>query len=366
MHDVPLARRNLLADRHRLVASVLGVGLAVMLILLLEGMWVGVQQQAKAYTNRSGADLYLLQPGVRDLTPGVGTVSLDTLETVRRDPDVAWAAPVRTAFVILQLHGRKVAVAMVGSVPGQRGGAWSITSGRAPSADDEVVVGSVLARRHDIHVGDRLDVMGHSVRIVGRANTAGFMFSYVFTTHAALDRLAGTSGLTNVILIGTNRPAAVTERLRSAGYNVLDRATVEGNEVKFWTGIFGSPIRLMVAIGFAGGTLIMALTAYTAVIERRREYGIVKAMGATRRRLVRWALTQTFVFAVLGLIAGVGLFTIGRAIIAATSPQFTIALTATSLRQATIAAAGMAVLAAVVPARRLAKLEPAVAYRSGS
>lgn len=39
---------------------------------------------------------------------------------------------------------------------------------------------------------------------------------------------------------------------------------------------------MMVAVGFAAGTLIIALTTYTAVAERRREYGIIKAIGATR------------------------------------------------------------------------------------
>src|SRR5581483_157327 len=164
MHQVPLARRNLLADRRSLAASVVGVGLAVMLILLLDGMWAGIRQQATVYSDRSGGDLYVLQPGVRDLTGGVGTVPLSTVETVRADPDVAWAAPVRSAYVVLQLHDRKVAVYVVGSVPGQRGGAWSITSGRAPAADDEIVVGTVVARRHGIRVGDRVDVMGNPMR----------------------------------------------------------------------------------------------------------------------------------------------------------------------------------------------------------
>jgi hypothetical protein len=48
----------LVADRRRLAASVTGVGLAIMLILLLDGMWAGIRQQTALYTDRSGADLY--------------------------------------------------------------------------------------------------------------------------------------------------------------------------------------------------------------------------------------------------------------------------------------------------------------------
>ena len=364
MRRVPLARRHLLADRRRLAASVFAVGLAVMLILLLQGMWSGVRRQARSYEARSGADLYVLQPGVRDLTPGVGTVDLSVLQAVRADRAVTWAAPVRSAFVVLQLHTRKVPVTLVGSEPGQPGGPWSVTAGRPVGADDEVVVGNVLARRHAIGLGDTLDVMGRSFRVVGRADTAGFMFSYVFVTHAAADRLSGASGRTTMVLVGTTDPTGVASRLTGDGINVLDRATVAANDVRFATGIFGSPIRLMVAIGFAGGSLIVALTSYTAILERRREYGIVKALGATRGRLVRVAIAQTLVFAGLGLLTGLGLFVAARALIAATNPQFTIVLDGIGVTAATVAATGMAAIAAVMPARRLARLQPAVAFRS--
>jgi putative ABC transport system permease protein len=149
MGRVPLARRNLFANRRRLLASVLGVGLAVMLILLLDGLWAGIQQQTTLYTDNAGADLYVLQPGVRDLTAGASNLPLTGLDQVRADPDVAWAAPVRTAYVILQLHNQKIAAYVVGSVPGERGGAWAITAGRAPAADAGDLHG-VLETRWDL------------------------------------------------------------------------------------------------------------------------------------------------------------------------------------------------------------------------
>lgn len=362
---VPLARRNLLAEPRRLAASVVGVGLAVMLILILDGLWAGIRAQAAAYANRA-ADVYVLQPGVRDLTAGVGTVPLSAVATVRADPDVRWAVPERTAYVILQLHSKKVATYLIGSVPGAQGGAWSIAKGRDVRTDDEIVVGTVLARRHGIKVGSRLDVMGHSMRVVGLAGTNGYMFSYTFVTHAALDALTGTSGITNMVLVGTSRPDAVAGRLRAEGLNALTRRQVAGNDVKFATGIFGSPVRLMVGIGLAAGTMIIALTAYTAIVERRREYGIVKAMGGTQRRLVGLALAQTFVLAGLGLVAGLVLFLGGKALIIDLRPQFTVLLTTGALVRATAAAAVMALFAAVVPARRLAAIEPAAAYRSAA
>ena len=367
MHGrVPLGRRNLLADRRRLAASVAGVGLAVMLILLLDGMWAGIQAQTTLYTDRVGADLYVLQPGVQDLTAGASTLPLSTVDVASADPGVAWVSPVRSTYSILELHGTKVAVSVIGAEPGGHGGAWSITEGRSPAADDEIVVGSLLADRHGIHVGDRLDVMGHPLRVVGRAETNGFMMSYVFVTHAALDQLMAAPDTTSFLVVGTDQPAAVAQRLRAEGLNVLDRRTVAANNLRFAVGIFGSPVRLMVGIGLAAGTMIIALTAYTAIIERRREYGIVKAMGGTRRHLVNLALAQTFALAGLGLAAGWVFYAAGRLLIVSTRPQFSVVLTAGSAGRAAAAALVMAPLAAISPAHRLARLEPAIAYRSAT
>ena len=135
----------------------------------------------------------------------------------------------------------------------------------------------------------------------------------------------------------------------------LRRSVLEAN-----TKVFGSPLRLMVAIAFLAGVLIVALTVYAQVAERRREYGIIKALGASRRRLGVLALAQTLVLAVLGLAAG-GLLLAARAL-GWTRPQFEVVITGGLLVQAIGAALVMALLAAI-PARRLARLDPATAYR---
>jgi ABC-type antimicrobial peptide transport system, permease component len=121
----------------------------------------------------------------------------------------------------------------------------------------------------------------------------------------------------------------------------------------------------MVGVAFVIGALVIALTAYATVVERRREYGIVKAIGASARRLSLLALGQTLTLAALGGINGVALFVLGRLAITRLRPQFSLLLTEGTLARAAIAALAMAVIAALVPARRLARLDPSTAYRGG-
>lgn len=360
---VPLARRNLLADRRRLAAGVLGVGLALMLVLLLDGLWQGVQRQASAYPDQVGADLFVTQRGVRDFLGETSSIPRTTVDTVRATPGVRWADPVRGQFVVFDLHGKKVAAYVVGYVPGRHGGPWALASGRTPRRDDEVVVDRALARRHGLAVGQRLTVGGSTFRIVGLARASAVMTGFVFMTHDATDSLFRAPDTTSFVLVGTGSPGAVTGHLRAQGFSVLTRAQVATNDRELFTGIFGSPLKLMVGVAFVVGALVVALSVYASVAERRREYGIVKAIGANGWTIAGMVLRQTLMLSAIGLVVGGVLFLAGRALITELRPQFSVVLTSGGLLRALGAALLMGVIASVVPARRVAGAEPAIVYR---
>src|SRR5512132_715933 len=363
MPGVPLARRNLLAEWRRLVAGVAGIGLALMLILLLGGLWAGIQAQSGQYLDATGAALWILPPGTRTLFAEGTELPTSTLATVRATPGVDWATPAWGLYAILNLHATRAAVVLIGSTPGQPGGAWALARGRVPAADGEVAIDRVLAAKHGLDLGDQLAVADRRFRVVGISRHAGFMTGYVFATHRAVETLLGASGKTSAILIGTGQPVTVRDKLTASGLTVVDTPTLRRTAVELNTRVFGSPLRLMVAIAFAAGVLIVALTVYAQVAERRRDYGIVKALGASSRRLAALAVVQTLVTAALGLAAGGLLLAAGRTLLGWLRPQFEVVITPGLLAQAVAAALVMALLAAVIPARRLARLDPATAYR---
>ena len=67
-----LARRNLLRSRARLAVSIGGVALALTLVLALDAIFEGVSRQLTAYIDRSGADAWVAQSGVRNLHMDAG------------------------------------------------------------------------------------------------------------------------------------------------------------------------------------------------------------------------------------------------------------------------------------------------------
>lgn len=361
---IPLARRNLLADPRRLIAGAAAVGLAIMLIMLLDGLRNGINRSVTAYEDNVGADLYLAQPGTQNFFGAVSQIPRSSVDLVRAEPDVNWASPVRTFLAIISLHDRKVPTSIIGWVPGQQGGPWRIYDGRAPQADNEVAVGRVMANRHKLRIGDSLEIMGRNFWIVG-TSTDTFMLSFIFMTHASTDLLLNSPDTTSFVLIGTDRPYDVKAELANTGLAVKSRDEFASKDLVVMTRAYAVPIDMMRVVAFAIGILVIALSIYTAIMDRRREYGIVKAMGAKRNDLITLALRQSLILATLGLVVGSLFFIASRAIITTLRPQFAVELSPAGVARAIIATVFMAILASILPALRLAQLEPAIAYRGG-
>lgn len=363
--SVPVTRRLLGARPLRAAAGSLGIGLALMLILLLDGLWVGVQHRVTLYEDHTGAQLAVVGPGTDNLFADPGVLPAATVQTVAATPGVRWAAGVRTMYSILELHGEKAAAALVGSDPGRPGGPWSLRSGRAPRFADEVAVDALFADQHGLGLGDRLPVLGRPLRIVGlTTDTAMFMTPLVFLTQQGLTELLRTPGTVGAVLVGTDRPTQVAARLRAAGLTVRTTGDLHAASLRLATRIYGSPVRLMVGVGFVAGTLIVALVAHSLLAEQRRDLGVLKALGATPGRLRRVAVAETATLTALGALAGGLLMLAGQAVIGAWRPQFPIMFTGATLARTALVATVMALLAAWLPARRLARLDAASAFRS--
>lgn len=364
--SVPVTRRFLAARPVRTAAGAVGIGLALMLMLLLAGLWVGVQDRVTTYDDHLGADLVVVPAGTRNLFADPGVLPAPAVDTIAQTPGVTAAAPLRTMYQILDLPHGKAAVAAVAFDPASGlGGPWAFTAGRGPLTADEVAIDALWAGQHNFAIGDRLPILGHPMRVVGLTDdTALFMTPLLFTTTSGMDQMLRATGTTGAVLVTTSHPDGVAQRLRAAGFSVRTPAQLHEASLRLATDIYGAPVRLMVGVAFAAGTLIVALVAYTRVTEQQRELGVLKALGATPGRLRRIAVAETAALTVLGTLAAVVLLVITRELLAWWRPAFPILLTPGTIAQTAVAAAVMALLAAWLPARRLNRLDAASAFRS--
>ncbi|HEX4941150.1 MAG TPA: ABC transporter permease [Actinomycetota bacterium] len=360
-----MGRRNLLADRRRLVISVGGVGAALALILFLQGLWLGFQRQITAYEDNVGADLFVAEPGTRSFLGESSTVSMDTVAEVGAMAGVDRADPIVSRGAVLDLHGRKQFASVIGSRPDGLGGPWALAEGRVPRAVDEVVIDETLARQHGLRIGDSIDILGGPFSVVGLSTeTRSWMFGFVFVTLDAALRITQTPDSVSFVLVTTVHPQAAARDIRDElGLSTLSPDELRTNDRALLAKSIAGPIELMVAIAFAAGTLIVTLTVYSQVTERIREYGIAKAMGATAARLFRIVLGQTMIVALLGTALAFPMFLVEAKLVNVLRPQFRADMSALVSLVVVGAATLMALLAALLPTRRVSRLDPASVYR---
>lgn len=362
---VPLARRNALADRQRLAIAVFGVGLALGLIFLLEGLWQGFRLQISAYEDHVGADLFVAQSGTQNFLSDTSIIPTSVVEEIRSMPGVEQAHPILARFVVLELHDEKQFMFLIAAQPDKLGEPWLMRAGRRVASTDEAVIDHTLAGQHGIEVGDRIEINGRDFAVVGLSgDTRSWMASFVFISHAAGEQLFNAPGSSSHVLVKTADPGPVASEIeRLTGLTAIPSARMAANDRSLLTEIVGAPLNVMVVAAFLAGTIIVALTVYSAIIDRIREYGIARAMGARAGLLFRVVLGQTMVLAALGVVTGFAVYEVAWRLVAVVSPQFWVRLTPGTVLGVLAAALGMALLAAVVPTRRVVRLDPASVYR---
>ena len=363
-----LARRNLFQDKTRLALSIGGVALAVMLILILKGFLAGMNRQITSYIDHSPGSIVVAQEDVVNL---LGATSLlpdgtsQKSETIRGVDEVV---PILSQFVILDLHGKKQPAYMIGYDPDNGGGPWELAAGREPRSKKEIVFDRVLADRHDLKLGDQVEVMGTDFTIVGLSkDTTSWMTSFFFVRKRDAEELLLAPGATSFLFLKTSNGADPDEILRRlddlSGVNALTKKQLAANDLNLFAKIFSAPLKLMVGIAFLVGTMIVGLIIYTATVERQREYGVIKAIGAKNRFLYQIVLTQALFASTAGSLLGILLANGAAQWIMSARPQFLIVFDPVDSGQALLAGLGMALIASIFPTRVVARLAPAEVFR---
>ncbi len=128
---VPVARRQLLAERAKLAVSVLAIAAAVALVLLLTGLRRGIAAQATLYLDRQPSVL-VGQAGALNFVGQSSVLPEALAERLEHVPGVAAATPISEQFAMLTLHGRRVPASIRVRRAGL--GAWRRDVARASGA----------------------------------------------------------------------------------------------------------------------------------------------------------------------------------------------------------------------------------------
>jgi len=367
-----LAWRNLVRERTRLAISIGGVALAVVLILVMGGVFAGAEEHAVAYIQNQPAQLWLMQAGVENMHMASSSLAPGTTARVRAVEGVDDAVGVLYANAGVDVGDALVFSYVFGVEPDAPfGGPWQITAGTSRPARGEVVMDRVLAARHGLRLGDTVNILGRDLVIAGLSeDTFGIATSVTFVHKATLAELMGvpadTASYTLVQVEPGVEMGTLETRLRDAapGANVMTQNAFAGSDKEMIRQMGVDVIRAMNLVSYVVGLLVIGLTIYTATVERAREYGVLKAIGADTRRLATVVVSKAFVGAGLGLVAGIGLAYAVALLVSTLLPEMPVLIETSALLREVPILALITALAALLPLGRIARLDPMVVFRA--
>ena len=246
---------------------------------------------------------------------------------------------------------------------------WKIVDGTATAGPGEVIIDDSIAGKAGLHVGDEVTVLGRHLRIVGlTSGTSSLVNSVAFTSTADFAAVTGEGRVISFVLVsvktGESIEAAAT-RIQEAvpGVTVQTRQEFARQERDLVIDMGADIINIMNIAGFLVGLAVVALTVYIATLARRREYGVLKAIGMRNGSLYRMVLLQAILSVASGLITGLGLTLVLSVLLPKVNESLVLTVSSGSLLRTVSVSALIAGVAAILPIRQIAHLDPAMVYR---
>lgn len=363
-----LAWKNLLVHTSRFLVAIAGISSAVTLVLLLMGLYDGWREHMSAYLNHVRADVWIGQKGAYDLFQTLSLLPAEG-ETLLRDADgVTKVSPFVGRLMTVEVRGQKRHSFIVGTADADSG-PIEILSGSNVTTDGEIVIDAVFARKERLTVGGSVNVKGTLLRVVGIARGGNcFLYQYAFVTLTQAKRLFGMEGWVNYFLVQLAADMQIEEAVTqieeiSPHVSAFPKGQFIINNLSLTGDNFLPILRVLEIIGLLVGTLIIGLTVSTLTAERSAEYGVLKAVGASNLTLYWTAVQQAVVCGLCGWCSSIpmswGVIAIAQYFV----PQFP---AVASLQHALLMLGGtiiMSLIAAVLPIRRIARIDPLLAFK---
>ena len=364
--------KNLLEERAALAASIGGVALSLVVVLLVGGMFAGESERIVTYLERAGADVWVMQSGVSNMHMATSLMRGEVVGAVKAVRGVASATPILNVGAFLGSRGGARWYSYIIGVHSEerRGGPWAMVSGQALPGPGEAVIPDVLAKKAKLGIGSTINALGRAFTIVGiSTDTYSMANSVTFVAYGDLAKLLSVrDGTASYLLIeaapGTSS-ADLAARIRSAvpDVNALTReAAVESDRriaMQMGIGIIG----VMTWVGGLVAALVIALTTYTATIRRARELAVVKALGFRQRTLYLTVLVQGGVIAALGYGVALAVAYAVRPLLGVSAPEVALVYPPLSLLRLAATTALIAIAASCLSGRHVARVDPAIAFR---
>jgi putative ABC transport system permease protein len=320
---------NVLHRPIRTIVSVIAVGVEVALVILIVGLTSGLMQETAKRIEGIGADIMLQPPSSSVFLAFSGApMPIKIADKLREMKYVQAVAP-----VLLQFSSSGSVDIVYGIDPQSFrdvSGGFVFLEGHDMQGPDDILLDDWVAKAKQVKAGDKFTLLEHEFYVAGIVDHG--KGARIFVPLPTLQDLSGSRDKASVFFIKCSRSdhtQAVMDEMRPLfpGYEIrplkdfmsmMSAANLPGLDA-----FIDSMIALAVCIGF----LVILLSMYTTVIERTRDIGVLKSIGASKGYIIRALLGESVLICVIGIFVGVAMSYVARSVFLDSFPTLSILIT---------------------------------------
>ncbi len=317
-----LVLENLKHKPMRSLLSVFLIAVPVTLILCLVGLSRGMLADSARRARGIGADIVIRPPKTSMLTLSGAPIPEKLVDTIRQKPHVALAM----GMIVHPITSVTFVSGVDLSLFKQMSGGFKYLEGGPFRGPDDMIVDEYYAQQHKLHAGDTVtDILNRPWHVSGVVE--GGKFAHVSVPMRTLQDLTGNTAKVSQIFVKVDNPSnipVVMAELKAPDflpdYNIYTMEEFTSLLTIENVGGLSTFIHVMIGIGVVIGFAVVLLSMYMAVLQRTREIGILKALGASRWFILKIILAEAVVMGLGGTVVGIGLSFAARALILALYP----------------------------------------------
>jgi putative ABC transport system permease protein len=359
---------NLVHRPIRSLISIVAIALEVTLILLIVWLSLGMLNDSRQRQEGIGADVIVLPPGSSNMIGVTGAPApIKVADIIAKQSHVQRVSP-----VIMQLSTSGNVEVLYGidlQSFESLGAPFRYLAGGPFEGPNDVLVDDFFAQSKHTKVGDSIEILNHPFRVAGIVEHG--KGARKFLPLHTLQDLSGAEGKASAFYVKLDSPAnadAVVDEIKKVPgmEQYMVRSMRDYLSLMTPSNIPALSIFINVVIGISViiGVLVIFQAMYTAVMERTREIGILKSMGASKIYIVNVILRETALLAIAGIIVGIGFSLAASTGIAYRLPTLQVIPVWAWVGKAAAIAVVSAIAGALYPAYKAAQKDPidALAY----
>lgn len=366
-----IARKNLFTEKTRFFISVIGVAFAVLLIIILWGLYQNWNTEIGNYLNSIPADFWVTQAGMQDMFHSRSLLPDNLKSEIERIEGVESVNKFLAGKIVFKIGNEDKALFLVGfDTTNMIGKPLKVVSGQEIPLTNEIIIDRVFTQKNNLKIGDEIYIKDRDFKIVGISEGGNMvLYQYAFVRQEEVQELFNLVGRTNFFLVKIKKDFKTEEVSKKIQENitevdVLTQSKFVDDNRKVVRETFLPILLVLSLIGVAVGVAVVGLTIYTATIEKSREFGILKAIGMENHSLYQIVFTQSLISAILGFVLGLGLSYLVAFLANLFVPEFAVSIEVFTLFLTFLAAVLMGIIASYIPLRRIVRIDPALVFKA--